>query len=94
MPIWLLYILFFSFLYDNGNAIRCKKRKKKERKLVSKRRVLVVTALLILIASLAPNFQCSGLPFSLLMMPYSCGSNMVRISCNTLKRLNDKMCPG
>lgn len=22
--------LFFSFLYDNGNAVRCKKNKKKE----------------------------------------------------------------
>ena len=86
MSIWLLCFCFFSFLYDNGNAIRCQKK--------GKRRVLVVDALLLLIASLASNFQCSGFPFSLLMMPYSCGSNMVRISCNTLKRLNGKMCPG
>lgn len=75
--VYLAFIfLFFSFLYDNGNAVRCKK-KKKERKLVSKRLVLVVNALLLLIASLPSNFQCSGFPFSLLMMPYSCGSNMV-----------------
>ena len=74
--VYLAFIsLFFSFLYDNGNAVRCKK--KKERKLVSKRLVLVVNALLLLIASLPSNFQCSGFPFSLLMMPYSCGSNMV-----------------
>lgn len=76
--VYLAFIfLFFSFLYDNGNAVRCKKKKKKERKLVSKRLVLVVNALLLLIASLPSNFQCSGFPFSLLMMPYSCGSNMV-----------------
>ena len=74
--VYLAFIfLFFSFLYDNGNAVRYKK--KKERKLVSKRLVLVVNALLLLIASLPSNFQCSGFPFSLLMMPYSCGSNMV-----------------
>ena len=60
----------------------------------SKRLVLVVNALLLLIASLASNFQCSGFPFSLFTMPDSCGSIMVRISCNTLKRLNAKMCPG
>lgn len=72
--------LFFAFLYDNVNAIRFKKKKTL---LARKRLVLMVNALLLLIASLAPNFQCCGFPFSLLMMPYSCGSNMVRVSCNT-----------
>ena len=97
--VYLAFILLFFFLFCMTTVMQLgakkkKKERKKKRKLVSKRLVLVVNALLLLIASLASNFQCSGFPFSLLMMPYSCGSNMVRISCNTLKRLNAKMCPG